>query len=105
MEDQSIAKLGFVRTLRPCPIPEEEGDGGSLITGSEMGDLNRYFCGSSRGILLAEWKSENDFLLVEVPGRFVDSRNGWNLKRTRPSGSSRICSISFICIDLSIEAR
>jgi len=27
-----------MRTLYPYPIPGEEGDGGSLITGSAMGD-------------------------------------------------------------------
>ena len=90
-------KLGFVRTLHPYPIPEEEGDGGSVGTDSSMGDLNLYFCGSSGGILLSEWKSKNDFLLAEVPGIFVGSRNEWNCKRTRPLGSLTICSRSFIC--------
>ena len=92
-----------MRTLHPYPIPEE-GDGGSVGTSSRIGDLNRYFCGSSGGILLFEWKSKNDFLLAEVPGRFVGSQNERNHKRNRPSGSSRICLISFICFDLSIEA-
>ena len=62
-----------MRTLRPFPIPSEEGDRGSLITSSSMGDLNRYFCGSSGGILLSERKLKNDFLLAEAPGRFVGS--------------------------------
>jgi len=69
-----------------------------------MGDLNRHFCGSSGGILVPEWKSENDFLLAEVPERFMGSRNEWNLKRTRLSSSSTIYSRSFVCLDLSIEA-
>ena len=30
-----------MRTLYPYPIPGEEGDGQPLITGSDMGDLNR----------------------------------------------------------------
>jgi len=96
-------KLGFVRTSHPYPICEEEGDGGSVGTGSGMGDLNLYFCGSSGGILRSEWKSKNDFLLAEVQGRFVGSQNEQSLKRTRPSGSSMICSRSFICLDLSME--
>ena len=37
---QSIVKIGFVRILYPYPIPGEEGDGGSLIIDSAMGDLN-----------------------------------------------------------------
>jgi len=45
-----------------------------LITGSGVGDLNRYFYGSSVGILLSEWKLKKGFLLAEVPWRFVGSR-------------------------------
>jgi len=92
MEGQSIIKLGFGGTLNGYHIPEEEGDGGFVGTGYVMGDLNRYFCGPSRGILLSMWKSRNDFLVAEVLGRFVGSRNERNLKRTRPSGSSTMCS-------------
>jgi len=45
-------------TLYPYPIPSEEGDGGSLITGSATGDLHRLFCGFFVRIPLSEWKSE-----------------------------------------------
>ena len=62
-----------MRTLHPYPIHEDEGDG---------------------GILLSEWKLKDDFLLAEVPGRFVESRNERNRKRTRQLGSSMGCSIS-----------
>ena len=96
-------KLGFVRTSHPYPIPEEEGDRGSIKTSSGIGDLNLYFCGSSGGILLSEWKSKNDFPLAEVPGMFVGSRNERNRKRTRPTGSLTISSRLFICLDLSIK--
>ena len=89
--------------MHPYPIPEEEEDGGSVITGSGIGNLNCHFCGSTAGIILSEWKLENDFLLVEAPGILVGSRNEKNRKRTQPWCSSLICSISFICLDLWIE--
>ena len=88
-------------TLHLYLIPDQEGDGRSLITGSGMDDLNIYFSSSSKGILHSEWKSKNDFLLVQVPGRFVGSRKERNRKRNRPSGSFMICLISFICLALS----
>ena len=53
---------------------------------------------------LSELQPENDFLLTEVPARLMGSRKEQNLKRTVPSVSSIICSISFICLDLSGEA-
>jgi len=93
-----------MRTLHPYPIPDEEGDGGSLISNWYGRPENRYFCGPSERILLSEWKSKNDFLLAEVLGRFVGSRKEQNHKRTRLSGSSMICSISFFCLALSWEA-
>jgi len=49
-----------MRTLHPYPIPEEEGDEGLLIASSAMGDLNRYFWGSSGGIHISGWKLKND---------------------------------------------
>ena len=89
--------------MHPYPIPEEQEDGVSLIIASDMGDLNWQFCGSSRGIVRSDRKSENDFLLVEAPGRLVGSRNEQNRMRTRPWGSSLICSISFVSLHLPIE--
>ena len=62
-----------MRTLYPYPIPGEEGDGGSLITGSAMGDLNRQVCGFFMGIPRSEWKSKDDFLLGDVLARLVGS--------------------------------
>ena len=53
---------------------------------------------------LSEWKPENDFLPTEVPARLIGSRKEQNLKRTTPSVSPIVCSISFICLDLSWEA-
>ena len=90
-----------MRTLDPYPIPGEEGRRGSLIIGSATVHLNRYFCGFFIGMPLFEWKSEIDFLLREVLGRLIGSQKEHNLKGTTPSGSSIICSISFICLDLS----
>ena len=71
---QPVAKFEFVRTLHPYPIPDEEGDEGSLITGSGIGDLSWYSYGSFKWILLSEWKSKNNFQLAEEPSKVVSSR-------------------------------
>ena len=90
--------------MHPHPNPEEEEDGVSLIIASAMGDLNWQFCGSSGWILRYQQKLENDFLLVEGQGKLVGSRSEHNRTGTRPWGSFLICSISFVCLHLSIEA-
>ena len=90
--------------MHPYPNREEEEDGVSLIIASDIGDLNWQFCGSSGGILRSKRKLENDFPLVEAAGRHVGSRNDQNRTRTRPWGSSLICSTSFVCLHLSTEA-
>ena len=70
--------------MHPYPIPKEEEDGVSLIIASSMGELNWQFSRSSGGILRSKQKSENDFLLVEAPGRILGSQHEHNRPRNQP---------------------
>ena len=91
---QSIEKLIFVKTLMAAPIPDDEGDGGSIM-GSGIGARNLCHWEWSRFSDCVE-NSEKDLQKFEGPACAESSRvdRDLNLRITLPSGSSIIWSIS-----------